>query len=55
MKATVFGDAMVGFEDWTFPVEFYTIDGDNVVIKWKQVLGGAAPTARATNSRACRR
>jgi ketosteroid isomerase-like protein len=47
MKATVFGDAMVGFEDWTFPVEFYAIDGDNVVIKWKQVLGGA----RADGSR----
>ena len=43
MKATVFGDAMVGFEDWTFPVEFFAIDGDNVVIKWKQVLGGARP------------
>jgi ketosteroid isomerase-like protein len=40
MRRTVFGDAMVGFEDWKFPIEFYAIDGDNVVIKWKQVLGG---------------
>jgi hypothetical protein len=38
MKRTVFGDAMVGLEEWKFPVEFYAIDGDNVVIKWTQVL-----------------
>jgi ketosteroid isomerase-like protein len=43
MKATVFGDAMDGFEDWKFPIEFYAIDGDNVVIKWKQILGGTRP------------
>ncbi len=36
MKATVFGDAMVGLEEWKFPVEFYAIEGDNVIIKWKQ-------------------
>jgi hypothetical protein len=24
------GDAMVGLEEWKFPVEFYAIDGDNV-------------------------
>ena len=41
MKATVFGDAMVGLEDWKFPIEFYAIDGDNVVVKWKQMLPGA--------------
>ena len=40
MKRTVFGDAMVGFEEWKFPVEFYAIDGDNVIVKWKQVLPG---------------
>ena len=40
MKATVFGDAMDGFEDWTFPVDFTAIEGDDVVIKWRQVLGG---------------
>jgi hypothetical protein len=43
MQRTVFGDAMVGFEAWKFPVEFYAIDGDNVVVKWKQVLPGARP------------
>ena len=46
MKATVFGDAMVGLEEWTFPVEFHAIDGDNVIIKWKQVLPGRRADGR---------
>jgi ketosteroid isomerase-like protein len=41
MRRTVFGDAMVGFEDWKFPIDFTAIDGDNVVVKWTQVLPGA--------------
>ena len=40
MRATVFGEAMVGLEDWKFPTEFYAIDGDTVVIKWTQVIPG---------------
>jgi ketosteroid isomerase-like protein len=40
MKRTVFGDAMVGFEEWQFPTEFYAIEGDNVLVKWKQILPG---------------
>jgi ketosteroid isomerase-like protein len=40
MKRTVFGDAMVGFEEWKFPIEFCAISGDNVIVKWKQVLPG---------------
>ena len=40
MKATVFGDAMVGLEEWTFPTEFFMIDGDTVVVKWQQVMPG---------------
>ena len=40
MKATVFGEAMVGLEVWTFPTEFFMIDGDNIVVKWWQVLPG---------------
>ena len=40
MKATVFGEAMVGLEEWSFPTEFCVIDGDNVVVKWFQVLPG---------------
>ena len=47
MKATVFGDAMVGLEDWKFPVEFYAIDGDNVIIKWKQLLPGQRDDGRS--------
>ena len=40
MKATVFGEAMVGLEEWKFPTDFYMIDGDTVVVKWRQVLPG---------------
>jgi ketosteroid isomerase-like protein len=40
MKRTVFGEAMEGLEDWQFPTEFYAINGDNVVVKWLQVLPG---------------
>ncbi len=46
MKATVFGDAMVGLEEWKFPVDFYAIDGDTVVIKWSQQLPGRRPNGR---------
>ena len=41
MKRTVFGEAMEGLEDWQFPTEFFAIDGDNVVVKWKQLLPGS--------------
>ena len=40
MKASVFGEAMVGLEEWKFPTDFFMIDGDTVVVKWKQVLPG---------------
>jgi ketosteroid isomerase-like protein len=40
MKVTVFGEAMVGLEEWKFPTDFYMIDGDTVVVKWRQVLPG---------------
>ena len=37
---------MAGLEDWTFPVEFIAIEGDDVVVKWTQVLPGhPSPTA----------
>ena len=55
MKATVFGDAMVGLEEWKFPIEFYAIDGDNVVIKWKQVLPGARADGRPYEQSGVRR
>ena len=47
MKRTVFGEAMDGLEDWQFPTEFYAIDGDNVIVKWQQIL----PGQRADGSR----
>ena len=47
---------MRGLEDWDFPIEFAAIDGDNVVVKWLQLLPGhATPTAPATSSPAPRR
>jgi ketosteroid isomerase-like protein len=46
MKRTVFGDAMVGLDDWKFPTEFYAISGNNVIVKWKQVLPGTQPDGR---------
>ena len=47
MRATVFGEAMVGLEEWKFPTDFYVIDGDTVVVKWQQVLPGARADGRA--------
>lgn len=38
MRATVFGAAMDGLEGWTFPVDFHLIDGDTVVVKWRQII-----------------
>lgn len=46
MKRTVFGDAMVGLEAWQFPTEFYAIEGDYVLVKWKQILPGTRPDGR---------
>ena len=44
---TFLSDSMMGLEDWSFPIEFAAIDGDNVVIKWIQQL----PGTRADGSR----
>jgi ketosteroid isomerase-like protein len=30
--------SMVGMADWKFPVEFTAIEGDDVVVKWTQIL-----------------
>ena len=38
-----FTESMRGLEDWDFPIEFAAIDGDNVVVKWIQVLPGTKP------------
>lgn len=31
-------DSMTGIEDWTFPVDHVYVDGDDVIIKFRQVL-----------------
>ncbi|HEY5154899.1 MAG TPA: nuclear transport factor 2 family protein [Acidimicrobiales bacterium] len=36
-------DSMTGLEDWAFPVTFTAVDGDNVVVKWDQILPGRRP------------
>ena len=40
---TFMEESMTGLEDWTFPVEFIAIEGDDVVVKWTQVLPGTRP------------
>lgn len=40
---TFFVESMIGLEDWTFPVEFTAIDGDDVIIKWLQEMPGTRP------------
>lgn len=37
---TFLSESMKGLEDWTFPIEFVAINGDNVVVKWIQRLPG---------------
>lgn len=33
-------DSMTGIEDWTFPVDRLYVDGDEVIVKFRQVLPG---------------
>jgi ketosteroid isomerase-like protein len=35
--------SMTGLEDWAFPVDFITVDGDRVIVKFRQVLPGTKP------------
>jgi ketosteroid isomerase-like protein len=35
--------SMVGLMDWKFPVEFTAIEGNDVVIKWTQIIPGTKP------------
>jgi hypothetical protein len=37
---TFIEESMQGLDDWTFPVEFTAIEGDDVVIKWTQRTPG---------------
>jgi hypothetical protein len=36
-------DSMVGMEDWKFPVEFTAVEGDDVVVKWTQIMPRTRP------------
>ena len=36
-------ESMLGLEDWLFPVEFTAVSGDDVAVKWLQILPGARP------------
>ncbi|WP_426571397.1 nuclear transport factor 2 family protein [Aquihabitans sp. McL0605] len=48
---TFMAESMTGLEDWTFPVEFIAIEGDDVVVKWTQELPGTkADGSRWTQS-----
>ncbi len=39
-------ESMVGLDGWKFPIEFIAIEGDDVVVKWTQVLPGTRPDGR---------
>jgi len=33
-------ESMVGLLDWKFPIEFIAIEGNDVVVKWTQIIPG---------------
>src|SRR5690606_6489331 len=44
VRAELLGEAMEGLSDWEFPTDFHVIDGDTVVVKWRQVIPGSDGT-----------
>jgi ketosteroid isomerase-like protein len=50
---TFLSDSMKGLEDWSFPIEFTAIDGDDVVIKWVQLLPGTRPDGSRYQQSGC--
>ncbi|MGP8059383.1 MAG: nuclear transport factor 2 family protein [Acidimicrobiales bacterium] len=36
-------ESMVGLGDWKFPIEFTAIEGNDVVVKWTQIIPGSRP------------
>jgi hypothetical protein len=46
--ATFLDESMAGLDDWTFPVDFAAIEGDNVVIRWTEVIPGTRPDGTPT-------
>jgi ketosteroid isomerase-like protein len=41
VRRELLSEAMSGLDSWDFPTDFHLIDGDTVVIKWRQVIPGA--------------
>ena len=39
--------SMVGLGDWRFPIDFTAIEGDDVVVKWTQIIPGTRPDGSA--------
>lgn len=39
-------DSMVGLDAWRFPVDFVAIEGDDVVVKWTQIVPGKRDDGR---------
>jgi ketosteroid isomerase-like protein len=39
--------SMAGLDDWRFPVEFTAIEGDDVVVKWTQIMPRTRPDGSA--------
>ena len=37
-------ESMAGLDDWTFPIEFTAIEGDNVIVKWTEIFPKADGT-----------
>ena len=44
--AQFFTESMTGLEDWKFPIDAVGIDGDQVLVKFRQVLPGMHPDGR---------
>jgi ketosteroid isomerase-like protein len=44
--AQFFVESMTGLEDWMFPIDLVTVDGDEVLVKFRQVLPGSAADGR---------
>jgi len=42
-------DSMRGLEDWRFPIELVVIDGNDVIVKWTQVLPSGHRQSGYTN------
>ncbi len=44
--AHLFRTAMAGLDGWTYPIEFTAISGNDVVVKWLQVIPGLLPNGQ---------